>query len=102
MTDKPPVIRRYERQKLVLAARFRRSGKTALCDVVNLSEAGCKLQLGANVVDVGDTVFIKPANLETLAGTVRWQNEGCMGVEFHQAVYRPVVDHLVRTNHVKY
>lgn len=97
MDDKPPVIRANERQKLFMTARFRCGGQTAICDVVNLSESGCKLRVSANFVDVGDMVFVKPDGLETLAGTVRWKYDGWMGVEFQQAVYRPVVDHLVRT-----
>ena len=101
MSDKPPVIRGSERQALFLAARFRRGGQTSVCDVIDLSESGCRLRIRANFVDVGDTVFIKPEGMETLAGTVRWKNDGWMGVEFLEAVYRPVVDHLVRASATK-
>ena len=98
MSDAPPIIRASERQKLLMLAQFRRGGQTVRCDVVNLSESGCMLRLNANFVEVGDTVFIKPEKLETLAGTVRWMKAGWLGVEFHQTVYRPVVDHLVRAS----
>lgn len=98
MIDKTPIIRSSERQALFLTARFRRGGHTAMCDVIDLSESGCKLRIAANFVDVGDTVFIRPEGLEALSGTVRWKNDGWMGVEFLEAVYRPVVDHLVRTS----
>lgn len=96
--DLPPIVRASERQTLFMAVRFRRGGQTTICDVVDLSEAGCRLRLSANFVDVGDTVFIKPDSLEALAGTVRWKNDHWMGIEFQQTVYRPVVDHLVRTS----
>ena len=98
MNDAPPVIRSSERQKLLMSALFRKGSQTASCDVVNLSESGCSVRLRANFAEVGDTVLIKPEKLETLAGTVRWKNEGLLGVEFHRAVYRPVVDHLVRAS----
>jgi len=98
MSDKPPVIRGSERQALFLAARFRRGGQTSMCDVIDLSESGCRLRITTNFVDVGDTVFVKPDGMEAMAGTVRWTNDGWTGVEFHEAVYRPVVDHLVRSS----
>lgn len=98
MSDKPPVIRGAERQALFLAAQFRRGGQTSRCDVIDLSESGCRLRITANFVDVGDTVFIKLEGLEALAGTVRWKNDDWMGIEFHGAVYRPVVDHIVTSS----
>lgn len=98
MTETVPVIRANNRQRLAVAARLRRAGQMALCEVVNLSETGCKLKVTANFVAVGDSVSIKPEGLEAIAGTVRWKDDGWLGVEFHNSIYLPVVDHLVRTN----
>ncbi len=98
MTETAPVIRASERRKLVFAAQLRSAGRTAYCQVVNLSEAGCKLEAVANFLKVGDRVSIKPEALELLTGTVRWKEGGWIGVEFHSPMYGPVVDHLARTN----
>lgn len=98
ISEKPPVIRRSERQPLFLAARFRHGGQTSLCNLIDLSESGCRLRITANFVDVGSTVFIKLERLEALTGTVRWKDDDWMGIEFHEAVYRPVVDHLVKSS----
>ena len=51
----------------------------AFCEVVNLSA-------------------IKLEALEVLTGTVRWKEDGWLGVEFHNSMYGPVVDHLAKTN----
>ena len=98
MTETVPVIRANNRQKLAAAARLRRAGQMAPCEVVNMSETGCKLKVVANFVAVGDRVSIKPEGLEAITGPVRWKDDGWLGVEFHNSIYPPVVDHLVRTN----
>ena len=92
------VIRSSERRKLVFGVRLRCAGRMALCEVVDLSETGCKLKAVANFVTVGDNVTIKPEALEVLTGTVRWKEDGWLGVEFHHSMYGPVVDHLAKTN----
>ena len=79
MTETVPVIRANKRRRLVLTARLRRAGQMAFCEVVNLSA-------------------IKPEALEVLTGTVRWKEDGWLGVEFHNSMYGPVVDHLAKTN----
>lgn len=98
MSDKSLVIRGEERQRLIIAACLRRAGQMVLCELANLSEKGCKVRASANFVSVGDVISIKPDGLEGMTGTVRWKNEDWMGVEFHQSMYRPVVDHLVRSH----
>ena len=94
MAETVPVIRANERRRLAFAARLRSAGRMTICEVVNLSETGCKLKAAANFLEVGDTVSIKPDTLEPLTGTVRWKEDGCIGVEFHSPMYGPVVDHL--------
>ena len=79
MTETLPVIRANKRRRLVLTARLRRAGQMAFCEVVNLSA-------------------IKLEALEVLTGTVRWKEDGWLGVEFHNSMYGPVVDHLAKTN----
>ena len=92
------VIRSSERRKLVFGVRLRCAGRMALCEVVDLSETGCKLKAVANFVAVGDSVSIKPEALEFLTGTVRWKNDDWLGIEFHKPMYGPVVDLLAPTN----
>lgn len=94
MTETVSATRATERRKLEFAARLRSAGRIAICEVVNLSETGCKLKAAANFLEVGDNVSIKPDTLEPLTGTVRWKEDGCIGVEFHSPMYGPVVDHL--------
>ena len=98
MTETVPVIRVNKRRMLVLAARLRRAGQMAFCEVVNLSETGCKLKAVACFAAVGVSVTIKPEALEVLTGTVRWKEDGWLGVEFHNSMYGPVVDHHAKTN----
>ena len=98
MTETMSAIRESKRRRLVFSARLRSAGQMTLCEVVDLSETGCKLKAVANFVAVGDSVTIKPEALETLTGTVRWKDGGWLGVEFHYPMYGPVVDHLARTN----
>ena len=98
MSEAVPVIRESLRRRLIFGARLRRAGQMTLCEVVDLSETGCKLKAVANFVEVSDSVTIKPEALEVLTGTVRWKEDGWLGVEFHRPMYGPVVDHLAKTN----
>ena len=98
MSERILLVRDYERKALTVSARLRRGWQTTFCDVADLSEAGCKLKAAVNFIDVGHRVFVQPDGLEKLTGIVRWKNGDWMGVEFDRAVYRPVVDHLVKTS----
>jgi hypothetical protein len=51
-----------------------------------------------NFAAVGDSVTIKPEALEAPTGTVRWKEDGWLGVEFNNPMYGPVVDYLAKTN----
>jgi hypothetical protein len=88
MTETVPVIRANKRRRLVLTARLRRAGQIAFC----------KVKAVANFAAVGDSVTIKPEALEALTGTVRWKEDGWLGVEFNNPMYGPVVDYLAKTN----
>ena len=98
MSETVPELRKSKRRRLVFNARLSRAGRMTLCEVVDLSETGCKLKAVANFVAVGDSVSIKPDALEVLTGTVQWKKDDWLGVKFHNPMYGPVVDHLAKTN----
>lgn len=98
METRPPIIREHLRQKLTLPAKVRFGGQLVDGQIVNLSEAGCKLKVVTRHVQVGTSVYIKPVGLELVIGKVIWAEDYQLGVAFVQRIYRPVVDHLVRFN----
>lgn len=98
MNDQPPIIREHLRQKLILSAKVRCGGQPIDGQIVNLSEAGCKVTAVTHRAEIGASVFIKPSGLELIVGRVIWSQDNQFGVEFEQHIYRPVVDHLVRAN----
>lgn len=98
LNDQPPIIREHLRQELILSAKVRYGGQPVDGQIVNLSEAGCKVKATAHRAEIGASVFIKPSGLELIVGKVIWTQENQFGVEFQEPIYRPVVDHLVRVN----
>lgn len=72
------------------------SGLRDCGEISDISTQGCCVRVRSLQLRVGSHVVIRPQGLEALGGTVRWIARDCAGVEFDQAIYGPVVDHLVR------
>lgn len=65
-------------------------------EISDISTQGCCIRTDSLLLRVGAHVVIRPHGMEALGGTVRWIARDCAGVEFDQAIYAPIVDHLVQ------
>lgn len=91
------VLRRSERQPLILPARVRsRSGFLDRVMITDLSPDGCRIESRALTIHPGDLVVLRPEGLEGLGGLIRWTRGEMAGVEFERPLYGPVVEHLLR------
>lgn len=64
--------------------------------VLDISEHGCKLELGNEQGTPGDNVTIKLDGLESWPGVIRWVNGRTVGVQFQWPLHTSVVEHLGR------
>lgn len=87
--------RKVDRLPVALAARCRTMGgmrdDAYLCDISTL---GCRIVTRSLYLSVGMRVTIKPEGMEAISGVVRWLGSDGAGVEFDNALYGPVVEHL--------
>ena len=91
--------RQHDRRGIALDASCRDSDGIARdVELTNLSEGGCRMRLREGRVRPDQVVVVRPSSLETVAGVVRWSQDGVAGVEFTSALYPAVVDHLAAHN----
>jgi hypothetical protein len=62
--------------------------------VSDISAKGCRISDRNSHVAVGERVVLSMADLEPLAATVRWTNNGAAGLEFDLALDTEVVLYL--------
>lgn len=92
---RPIVERRDPRRELKAPAVIRNNFQGRIGgQVIDISEHGCKLQLGTERGEIGDKVTIKLGNFESWPGVIRWVNGPIVGVEFASPLHSSVVDHL--------
>jgi hypothetical protein len=91
------IPRRAQRRSVALPAQCRiTSGLRDTGEISDISTQGCCIKTDTVLLRVGSHVVIRPDQMESLGGTVRWIAGDCAGVEFDRAIYSPILDHLVR------
>jgi hypothetical protein len=87
--------RRSDRHPVVLAAQSRTSsGMRDTAEISDISPEGCCITTDSLFIKVGARLMIRPEGMEGLTGTVRWIDGFRAGIEFDEALYAPVVEHL--------
>jgi hypothetical protein len=91
------IPRGAQRRSVALPAQCRTTnGLRDSGQISDISTQGCCVNTGNLLFRVGSHVVIRPTGMEALGGTVRWIARDFAGIEFDQAIYGPVVDHLVQ------
>lgn len=62
--------------------------------VIDLSEKGCRLRDGTELLKPGSGLSIRIGNLAPISGHVRWQYRSSVGVAFTRPLHGALVDHL--------
>jgi hypothetical protein len=89
--------RRGVRVGVTMAASCRTAtGRQGDVVIVDLTADGCRIFTKALPLSEGLHLRIRPAQLESLPGIVRWVSRGYAGIEFDKPLYGPVAEHLQR------
>lgn len=91
--------RRTDRAEVDAKASLGGEAETGLeAQLHNLSVDGCSLELSNDPFDVGDKVWFSIDTIQPWRGTVRWVDNGRVGVEFDRPFYPAVFELLVQLN----
>ena len=64
--------------------------------VKDLSETGCRFFDKFSSLLPGNEITLRIETLGPFPATVRWQEDGYVGVEFQHRLYGPTFDHIVQ------
>jgi hypothetical protein len=88
--------RKKERKTLAMRASLRIKFTQQPATISNISENGCRLDIGGLELHPDNRVLIRPDKFQSLLGTVKWVSNGMAGVEFDTPLEPSVVDHWCR------
>ena len=90
------IPRATERRSLSLMIKGRVKSRAVYCDLIDISEGGCKIRGSSGFASVGDRVTMKVAGVNAPLGTIVWVDGKLAGVAFEGQMHAAVIDHLVR------
>uniref|UniRef100_UPI0035CB4892 PilZ domain-containing protein n=1 Tax=uncultured Sphingomonas sp. TaxID=158754 RepID=UPI0035CB4892 len=73
-----------------------RNCRSRPAELLDLSRHGCRVSDRALVI--GQKIWVTPAGLAAIEGTVSWCHKGEAGIRFNIQLHQAVLDHLVRTH----
>ncbi|MCT2558172.1 PilZ domain-containing protein [Tsuneonella sp. YG55] len=87
--------RRDGRHPLEVWGHYRTgSGLRRDVPIKDLSESGCRFFDKFSSLLPGMELTLRIETIGPFPATVRWQEEGYVGVQFHQRLYGPTFDHI--------
>lgn len=89
------IPRAAERRSLSLMVKGRVKSRVVYCDLVDISEGGCKLRGSNGFAHVGDRVTMKVDGVNAPLGMVAWVDGKFAGVAFEGKMHAAVIDHLI-------
>jgi hypothetical protein len=92
------IPRAAERRSLSLMVKGRVKSRVVYCDLVDISEGGCKIRASAGFAEIGDRVTMKVGNVNAPLGKVVWIDGKVAGVAFEGQMHAAVLDHLCASN----
>lgn len=90
------IPRATERRSLSLMIKGRVKSRAVYCDLIDISEGGCKVRGSQGFTAVGDRVTMKVGSVNAPLGTVVWVDGKIAGIAFEGEMHAAVIDHLVR------
>lgn len=83
------------RHDVTVYGRFRFHGRAYDVPLKDLSETGCRFYDRHGSLQPDTAIALRIAGIGPFPATVRWRRDGYVGVEFDEALYAPVLDHIV-------
>ncbi len=96
------ISRAAERRSLSLMIKGRVKSRPVYCDLIDISEGGCKLRGSAGFASVGDRMTMKVAGVNAPLGRVAWVDGKFAGIAFEGEMHAAVIDHLIHQQDLKF
>lgn len=90
------IPRAAERRSLSLMIKGRVKSRPVYCDLIDISEGGCKLRGSAGFASVGDRVTMQVGGVNAPLGKVAWVDGKFAGIAFEGQMHAAVIDHLLQ------
>ena len=95
------IPRASERRSLSLTVKGRVQSRVVYCDLIDISEGGCKIRGSQGFASVGDRVTMTVAGVHAPLGKVAWVDGKVAGIAFEGQMHGAVIDHLIREHEGK-
>ena len=95
------ISRAAERRSLSLMIKVRVKSRVVYCDLIDISEGGCKVRGSSGFANVGDRVTMKVGGVNAPLGLVVWIEGKVAGIAFEGEMHGAVIDHLVREQGIR-
>lgn len=95
------IPRAAERRSLSLMIKGRVKSRPVYCDLIDISEGGCKLRGSAGFASVGDRVTMQVEGVNAPLGRVAWVDGKFAGIAFEGQMHAAVIDHLIKQQSMK-
>ncbi|QFT77742.1 PilZ domain-containing protein [Erythrobacter sp. THAF29] len=95
------IPRAAERRSLHIMVKSRVKSRVVFCDLIDISEGGCKLRGSSGFANVGDRVTMKVDGVNAPLGVIAWIEGKLAGVAFEGQMHGAVIDHLIREHEMK-
>lgn len=92
------ISRAAERRPLGLLVKSRVQSRLIYCDLIDISEGGCKIKASQGFAEVGDRVILKVGAVNAPLGRIAWIDGRMAGVAFEGEMHEAVLDHLCKHN----
>lgn len=96
------ISRAAERRSLSLMIKGRVKSRVVYCDLVDISEGGCKLRGSAGFAEIGDRVTMRVGGVNAPLGRVAWVEGKFAGVSFEGEMHAGVIDHLINQHDLQF
>lgn len=95
------IPRAAERRSLSLMVKGRVKSRAVYCDLIDISEGGCKIRGSLGFAEVGDRLTMKLSGVNAPLGSVVWIDGKIAGVAFEGQMHAAVIDHLIQQHNGK-
>ncbi|TRD10111.1 PilZ domain-containing protein [Erythrobacter insulae] len=95
------IPRAAERRSLSLMIKGRVKSRVVYCDLIDISEGGCKLRGSAGFASIGDRLTMQVGGINAPLGRVAWVDGKFAGIAFEGQMHAAVIDHLIQNEATK-
>lgn len=90
------IPRASERRSLHMTIRGRVKSSRIPCDLIDISEGGCKIRSYCGFAQPGDRVTLSIGGINAPLGNIAWVDGPIAGVAYNGEMHAAVIDYLLR------